>query len=238
MKKLIPILLLVAITLITEAEEKTQATSSGSDPLVYLTIREVTINARDSEVFGFDWLFSNQSAIAERPERSQAKIEVLDSREELLDRLSETERSRAEKNREEAFGKVAAVFTDPQFQVVLRALDKKEGVAIETAPGALVGSGQSALLHKQQKRVAVVPTVGADHYTLDLEIFLSGYESRLFKSKDHKVPDAKIAIWEGQTVAIRAGRQFGKDTTIFVTAHFVDAEGQAYYPQKKKDSGE
>lgn len=216
---------------------------SVSEAKVYLTFREVTLPSKKAEEIGFDWLFAAKETTPKPQDPEQFAV-TLDSREKLFDVLRKKKDKPtasifrhadndaiidiSEKNRENMqhteLGKIAGVFTDPQAQVMFRAL-KKKGIEPVTAPAILVDSGQPGLVQNGKKQWAVIPTIAADLYTLDLEIFLTGYGEGLFQREEVTSPDAKIAIWDGQTVAVNAGKRFGKHRTIFITARMMNTDG-------------
>jgi general secretion pathway protein D len=109
---------------------------------------------------------------------------------------------------------VAGVFTNPQFQVVLRALSQKKGIDLVSSPRVTSKSGQQALIEiirdfrfptefeppdvsgasgtvytpvvpntpsgfetkKAGITLQVLPTIGGDNYTIDLELFVQVVE--------------------------------------------------------------
>ncbi len=87
-------------------------------------------------------------------------------------------------------GKIAGVFTDPQAQVMWRAL-KKRGVKPVTVPAIMVDSGQPGRVQNGRKQWAVIPKIAPDLYALDLEIFLTGYAEGLFPARSSNSPRRK-----------------------------------------------
>jgi general secretion pathway protein D len=109
---------------------------------------------------------------------------------------------------------VAGVFTNPQFQVVLRALSQKKGIDLVSSPRVTSKSGQQAMIEiirdfrfptefeppdvsgasgtvytpvvpntpsgfetkKAGITLQVLPTIGGDNYTIDLELFVQVVE--------------------------------------------------------------
>lgn len=120
------------------------------------------------------------------------------------------------------FGDISGVFTNSQLQLMFRALKKQADAEIVTGPSLMVYPGQSGLLRVVSSRaVAVIPTLGADDFTIDLEIDLSQFKGRpLFRK-----PPTEVTIRDGQTAAINAGKRFGLHKTIFVTAQLCDSDG-------------
>ena len=121
-----------------------------------------------------------------------------------------------------AFGDISGVFTNPQLQLMLRALKKKVDAEIVTAPSLMVRPEQSGLLQVAKSRsVAVIPTIKADEVTIDLEIDLSQFSGRPMLRK----PSTEVTIWDGQTAVLNAGKRFGKHRAVFVTAQICDPTG-------------
>jgi general secretion pathway protein D len=156
---------------------------------------------------------------------------------------------------------LAGVFTNPQFQVVLRALNQKTGIDVLSAPKVTTKSGQRATVEVVREfiypdeyeppdvpdqtgsgtqpitpatpvtfqskpvgvRLEVLPTVGADNYTIDLELVpevtefegFINYGSPILNRgvvvtenfinypvfSERKI-DTRVSIYDGQTVIL------------------------------------
>lgn len=112
---------------------------------VYVTIKEVTLSEKIADTSGFDWILGpSQNPVRPVPVANA----TVDSRESFFDKLR--------KPPEEARGEIvqpdpdlmgiAGVFTDPQFQVVIRALNQQKGVDLLSAPSVVCRSGQAGLV--------------------------------------------------------------------------------------------
>ena len=121
------------------------------------------------------------------------------------------------------------ILTDPQFQVVIRAISQKKGVDLLSMPSAMVKSGQLAKLTSGTQTCSVKPTIGPDGYTLDLSLSYEDTNNDAAESS-RKITTA-VTILDGQTLVL--GGTFarkGEDQTkhsrlIFVTGAMIDPSG-------------
>ena len=120
---------------------------------------------------------------------------------------------------------VVGVFTDPQLQVVLRALSKVKGANIVSAPSIVTRNAQRGTIEigwneeaRTGLKLSVEPTVSDNGFTIDLDLDVSGH------------PRTSVTIWDGQTVALQ--RRIGKDRyeTALVTARVIDNRGVPIHP--------
>jgi len=124
---------------------------------------------------------------------------------------------------------LSGVLTDPQFQIVLRALAQKKGTELLVLPSATAKSGQTATLTAGTQSCVVEPTLGADGYTIDLSISYS--DSANGAGEQVKKVTTAVTIWDGQTVVlggtVGAGDkgQPGRGRLIFVTGQMIDPSG-------------
>lgn len=213
-----------------------KAEDEASKPKIYLSFWEVTMANPGIKEPGFDWLIGNQTKsgpISLFP-GSRGKffggfgkktVKLASPAESSGSSSVESDLSRRNREYMESFetGKIRGVFTDPQFQVVLRAL-RKADVEIVLAPAILVDSGQRGVAQTGKREWAAVPELH-DGYTIDLEVFLSGRNTGLLQRGDDSFPVAKVAIWDGQVIAIDAGKLLGKQRTVFVQASKMDETG-------------
>lgn len=129
------------------------------------------------------------------------------------------------------------VFTDPQFQVVIRALSQKKGVTLAMLPNVMVSSGKKtetpfpAVAGKG--KLHATPTIGPDGFTLDLELKIEMGEN-IAGAPGHRHVTTAVTIWDGQTVVLgglmREDAQGKHTRLIFVTGRIVDPQG---VPKKK-----
>ncbi len=113
------------------------------------------------------------------------------------------------------FAHFAGVFTDPQFQTILRRLtqsgSKPEAVPLKNEAGAnqrvfeLPAMFGGRLLKIQSE-------IGPDGHTLDLIVQVTG-----LKSGDHHSISTSITIWDGQTFVLGGLRDEGVMRLLFVT---------------------
>lgn len=132
------------------------------------------------------------------------------------------------------------VFNDAQFQVVLRALSQKKGVALAMLPNVMVSSGKKAdiLFPAVAGKGALhaTPTLGPDGFTLDLELKVEMGDDTAGPPGNRPVTTA-VTIWDGQTVVLgglmKEDEQARHARLIFVTGKIVDPQGQQILEAKK-----
>lgn len=124
---------------------------------------------------------------------------------------------------------LSGILTDPQFQVVIRALSQKKGVDLLVLPSVAVKSGQLATLSAATQTLNVEPVIGPDGYTIDLSI---NYEDTANEAANpqRKVTTA-VTTWDGQTLVL-GGTSTKKDGAhkphsrlVFVTSKIIDPSG-------------
>lgn len=133
------------------------------------------------------------------------------------------------------------VFTDPQFQAVIRALGQRKGVTLAMLPNVMVSSGKKGdMLFPAvagKGTLQVTPTIAPDGYTLDLELQVEMGEN-IAGAPGHRQVTTAVTIWEGQTVVLGGLMNVdeqGKHTRlIFVTGKIVAPQGE---PKKKVAGG-
>jgi type II secretory pathway component GspD/PulD (secretin) len=127
---------------------------------------------------------------------------------------------------------LTGVFTDPQFQVIIRALSQKKGVSLLSMPSANVKSAQLASMKAGEVECEVTPVIGADGYSIDLLIQYN--ENPVKNAGANESPDVStiVTIWDGQTVALggrlsKDGEKPARHRLIFVTAKLIELSGGA-----------
>ncbi|MEM6279905.1 MAG: LysM peptidoglycan-binding domain-containing protein [Verrucomicrobiota bacterium] len=191
---------------------------NGVEKQIYLTFREVSVSEGVSGDLGFDWLLEPSS---EKPRPESGR--VIDSLEEFKEELSRPPGTKSIKEIGDIG--IGGVFTDPQFQVLIRALNQEEGVELMQAPSVMARSGQPVLSEVGDRRYGVIPVIGADSYTIDLEVFLPEHGEALLKKGEPLETPIQITIWDGQTVAIARKDREGQQRVIFVKAQLMDPAG-------------
>lgn len=130
---------------------------------------------------------------------------------------------------EPGFMALTGVFTDPQFQVVMRALSQMKGMSLVLMPSASVNSAQAASMKAGAVECEVTPTIGADGYTIDLTISLREKTVHEGREQEHKAINT-VTIFDGQTVAMggrlsKDGDKPARHRLVFVTANLIDPSG-------------
>ena len=126
---------------------------------------------------------------------------------------------------------LAGVFTDPQFQLIIRALSQIKGVDILVMPSMTVKSGQVASMKAGDVGCEVTPVMGADGYALDLLIKYNGNSVKNAGANESPDVSTIVTIWDGQTVALggrisKDGEKPARHRLIFVTANLIEPSGE------------
>ncbi|MEM9015570.1 MAG: LysM peptidoglycan-binding domain-containing protein [Verrucomicrobiota bacterium] len=200
----------------------------GVEKQIYITVREIGLNEKALESVlksELDWLVSRPEGMSTPP---QGRSGVWSYR-SFLEELSRPPKILEEETK---FSKgVAGVFTDPQFQVAIRAINQVQGVDLLSLPSVMVRSGQPGLIQVGEKRIGVIATLGADEFTVDLAIFLPEDGKALFQpGEDLKTP-LKVTIWDGQTVVCSTWRGETLSRLVFVKAALMDPAGKPINPE-------
>lgn len=122
---------------------------------------------------------------------------------------------------------IVGVFTDPQFQILLSNLGKSQKASEPPASlSAAVRSAAPLLLQEGRKRWGIIPTIGIDEFTIDLELFLPEHGESFFPDGPGSRNPITVTIWDGQTVACSEEKEDGSYRVVFVTARMIDPAGR------------
>ncbi|MDB6006893.1 MAG: Regulatory sensor-transducer, BlaR1/MecR1 family, partial [Prosthecobacter sp.] len=88
---------------------------------------------------------------------------------------------------------LSGVLTDPQLQVVIRALAQKKGLQLTSLPSGAVKPGEALMFKTGDENFDVTPVIGPDGYTIDLKLLHAG--------KQRGITTA-VTIWDGQTLVM------------------------------------
>ncbi len=119
---------------------------------------------------------------------------------------------------------IAGVFTDPQFQVIIRNLNHEKGTEIVSAPSVSARSGQPVLSQHNEKRWGFRGVVGGDEYTIEVQFWrLKPDDQWPRKILEGDSPGFPVTIWDGQTIAYSYPAEDGKRArVVFLTANLID----------------
>lgn len=203
---------------------------------IYLTIRELEFAekpfelAEKSELFGN---FVNPEGLPEVDIRKRSR--VFEQRSSFLQTLSHPPRTDFPATTAAKRGMIG-VFTDPQFQVMIRAIS--ESLHLKEIPTASVmaRSGQHALVQEAAKRWGVVPVIGADGFTIDLEYYFPAPGEAFFPDGPGSRDPERVTIWDGQTVAWAEEKKDGSWRIVFLTAQLMDPDGMPVNSAEKRNA--
>ncbi|GEP45545.1 M56 family metallopeptidase [Brevifollis gellanilyticus] len=126
---------------------------------------------------------------------------------------------------------VQGVFTDSQFQVVLRALSQKKGMTMSTLKSASVKSDefQDFTIPDAHDggRMILAPQIGADGSSIELTIRIL---STTATPASHALRTS-ITVWDGQTVVVggmvKEDGGINQSRLFFITPQIIDPSGEA-----------
>ena len=194
---------------------------------VHVTFRELDFEKRPQffgELFDFETL----------PESGQPKnFRVFENRETFFEALSQPPRVDLPAADGLKRG-IVGVFTDPQFQVVIRAASEELNLKEIPAASVMSRSGQPALVQVAAKRWGVVPVIGSDDFTIDLEYYLPSPGEAFFPDGPGSREPGRVTIWDGQTIAWAEEKKNGGWRIVFITAALVDPAGLPIRAEKRK----
>ncbi len=140
---------------------------------------------------------------------------------------------------EERIGrKINGTLTDPQFQLLIRALNQSMAVDLEAAPSVMVRSGQLAMVQSDDRRYGVQAVLGADEHNVDLKVFLPQHGQALFDETDVVTTPYALTIREGATLVIAERRENGAPRFVFVKAQIMDPAGMPFHRKDEKKAKE
>jgi|GEM_PF-1822241 len=196
---------------------------TGVAKQIYLSFREIIIEEADVnqvQDLGFDWLLVS-------PENSDEPVNgrrrSLDSYQSFLQELSRPPAVPIETV--PVSRRVAGVFTDPQFQVMIRALKQELTSEVTSLPSLMVRSGQPGMVEVGEQRYGAIANLGADEFTIDLAVFLPEHGKALFQPGDDLSTPYMVTIWDGQTVALSVSVEGEGTRTVFLRAQIMDPAG-------------
>ena len=199
---------------------------SGVEKQIYVTIKEVVVDAKSvkEEDFG----------VLSKPKQVPGRLGgtgVLSFRNygALLEELS---RAPQESRPTDGIARgIAGVFTGPQFQLMIRELAKRKEFEMLDAPSIMLRSNQPGMSQLEKRRYAIIPTIGADEFTIDLKIYIAPVGKPLFRPGDDLTTPYQLTIWDGQAVALAERDSKGEHRVIFVKAQLMDPAGMPIHPK-------
>ena len=197
---------------------------------VYLTIRELDFPQKPK-------FFEMAELVGPSAKDPGKSARVFVDREPFLEALSQPPRTDFPATTVTRRG-VAGVFTDPQFQVMIRAARNELGLKEIPASSVMVRSGQHALLQDGQKRWGVVPVLGADNATIDLEFYIPEPGEPFFlEGPGSRNPD-QVTMEDRRTLTWAEERKDGSWRMVFISAILIDPAGRPVNEvEKEKASG-
>lgn len=195
------------------AEEDWKKPREWPDKQIFFTVREAIIEGLDTEL---DWLLVEGAG-----ENSSPDQEV-----------------REESGR--SLPRIAGVFTDPQFQVLIRVLNKQKGVTLSSAPSVVANSGDVCSTEVNGRKWGFHGLIGPDGYTVQVKFAAAdpSEENWPEKLEESETPGVEVTIWEGQTIAYseKIGNE-GKTRVTFIKAQTIEEAGQEVSQIEKKPEG-
>ena len=186
---------------------------------VYLIFHELEFDSKPD--FFAEW----GVPVAQEAANSQVSFRSFDDPDAFFRTLSETPGAEAEEISRAKRG-IVGVFTEQQVQMVFRlAKDLFDLDDISPEASIMTRSGKPALARKDASRWGVIPVIGGDLYTIELDLYLPAPGEAFFpEGPGSRRPDS-LTIWDGQTVAYSEEKEDGHYRIVFVTAQIVDPAG-------------
>ncbi len=215
-------------------DKRTGRTTTDAFKAIDWPVKKVFISAKvvdvisDDEAFELTFLSSNLAAEAAKPGDQRTESTTTENRAPALIPAGPDGKPVA---LEPGIMSLTGVFTDPQFQVVIRALSQKKGVSLLSMPSTTVKSAEVGSMKAGAVECEVSPVIGADGYTLDLTIAVSEKPGTAGEHQQRKV-STSVTIWDGQTVALggrlsKNGEKPARHRLILVTAQMIKPLGAA-----------
>jgi hypothetical protein len=130
------------------------------------------------------------------------------------------------------FGRsVAGVLTDPQFQILIRDLRKRDDVDFLDTPSTMCRSGHPSMVQVDDRRYGISAILGSDEYMIDLKAFLPAHGEALFDAREERITTPyQVSLGDGQTVVFAESRENGKSRFVFINARLMDPAGMPIHP--------
>ncbi len=175
--------------------------------------------------FGLTGLLSPQAACA--PIKEGQRSLSFNSNKDFFEELSRPPRPPEKETEQKPAGGISGVFTDPQYQVIARSLNQNEKVEKLDLPSIMVRSGKAGMVQVDKNRYGVIAVVGADGFTIDLQLYIPKAGKALFEKNEEPDTPLKITIWDGQTISyVESNSEEESKRLIFVKATIMDPAGQ------------
>lgn len=188
---------------------------------IYLTFREVSFQGNP---FADENAWGPFAGLLDIRTNDPDAGKVVTSREDLIQQLSQPPEVEETEMPNIARG-VGGALTDPQAQVLLRALRQDPAFEIDTLPSLMVRSGQSGLVQKNEKRYGVIAVLGADEFTIDLEVLLPPHGEGLRPVDREGGTPYQVTIWDGQFALLVEKGEEDANRIVFVRGQIVDPAG-------------
>jgi len=199
--------------------------------LIYVTFLE--LEAAEKPRF-FELIFPSFNL----PEVENGKTaRVFDERASFIEALSQPPRTDFPATNVAKRG-IVGVFTDPQFQITIRAALKELALKEIPASSIMARSGEHALVQDAAKRWGIVPVIGADGYTIDLEYYLPSPGEAFFSDGPGSRDPERVTIWDGQTVAWAEEKKDRSWRIVFIKAVLMDPAGKPVNDEGKRNAPE
>ncbi len=221
--------------IVKTTEDRMALVESYIESIVQKVEKQIHVTFRELELEKLPRFFGEFFDPETLPDFDQRKISrVFGNRETFFEALSQPPRV----DLPEADGLkrgLVGVFTDPQFQVVVRAASEELNLKEIPASSVMARSGQPALLQVAAKRWGVVPVIGADDFTIDLEYYLPSPGEAFFPDGPGSREPEQVTIWDGQTIAWAEEKKDGGWRIVFITANLMDLAGMPIRDRADKD---
>lgn len=187
---------------------------------IYVSVREVRVRGELLELSKLG-NFGGPFDSPERPTDELEKARYFDSYKSFQEELARP----PEEERDARRVRLAGAFTDPQFQVMIRHLEKTPEVEVDSLTSVMLRSGQPGMTRKDGKRYGFIAVLGADETTVDLDIFLPEAGKALFDEGAKLEPTVRATLPDNGTVVVEEKNVNGESRLVFVRAQLMDPAG-------------
>ncbi len=187
--------------------------------LIYVTFREVTFEGdpfKSSENWGEFTEEFLQTPDDELPENGFSLKSV-------LERLSQ-----ATTAQDDGEISIAEVFTDPQFQVLIRAMKESGKFKIFSLASVMSRQGQVATVETKDRKYGAVTEVGMDSLSVTVDLMFDDPPSARFN----------VTIYDRSTLGFLEAQKDGENRIVFTTFQLMDPAGEPLNRQGEKAADE
>lgn len=144
--------------------------------------------------------------------------------ETFRDELAQPPRTPEERSKERRIRK-SATLTDPQFQLLIRAISQDGRLKFRSFPSLMLRSGDPGIIQAEKSRIGMIPVLGANETSIDLDLFIPRNGEALFEPSQTLKATITTTLNDGETVVVAEKNPDGNHRLIFVYSQLMDPAG-------------